>query len=611
MMTAWIVESALRSLMMAAVVWAGIKLLRVRNVTVQKMAWGLVLMAAVAMPGLVRWYLPRSRVAVVVPVQKFVPRTVSVSDLSQPLSTIANTTTITVLPSPTETPTPVKRWTVNPRKRLIAPVYLAVCAVLLLRLIFGLLMALRILHRAEKASALLEPRASVRISADVQTPVTIGSTIVLPESHDNWNLDKLRVVLAHERSHVRQGDFYLQLIAGLHVAFFWFSPLSWWLKKEISDLGEAISDRAALDEAQSRANYAEVLVEFAAIRRRPLAGVAMARSSNIRRRIDRLLVEQKFRSAFTTCKWHLAVAAALVPAALVVAVALVRVDAAEALQAPVAALQRVAPVKETIATLPVLATHASIPAVPAAIMRDVVPELAQAKVTTDSVHIHEFSDDDENSYVIVTGDSTNAMGSWHSGNSFDKVKGKMHGNYIWFERDGKSYVIDDPALVAKAREYFKPMEELGRRQGELGEEQGRLGEEQGRLGEMQAMASAPSPDFSKEMANLQVALKNMQAQKLQGEIKEEDLSVMQDKLADLQDKIAEMQGKFGDVQAKIGEKQAEFGDQQAKLGEKQEKLGEQQAALGEQQEALSKEATQKMKALIDSAMQQGKARIFQ
>ncbi len=119
MMTAWIVESALRSLMMAAVVWAGIKLLRVRNVAVQKMAWGLVLMAAVAMPVLVRWYLPQSRAAVVVPVQKFVPRTVSVPDLSQPLSTTANTTTITVLPSPTETPTPVKRWTVNPWKRLI------------------------------------------------------------------------------------------------------------------------------------------------------------------------------------------------------------------------------------------------------------------------------------------------------------------------------------------------------------------------------------------------------------------------------------------------------------------------------------------------------------
>jgi hypothetical protein len=501
----------------------------------------------------------------------------------------------------------VKRWNLHGWKSLIVPVYLAICAVLLLRLIFGLVMALRILYRAEQASVLLEPRASVRVSPDIQTPVTIGSTIVLPESHDEWNLHKRRVVLAHELSHVRQGDFYLQLIAGLHVAFFWFSPLSWWLKKEISDLGEAISDRAALDEAQSRANYAEVLVEFAAMRRRPLAGVAMARSSNIRRRIDRLLVEQKFRSAFTTCRWHLAGAAVLVPVALGAAVALVRVDPAEAMQAPVAALQRVAPVPHTVATIPVLAAHASIPALPASSVRAALPVPAQATAATDSVQIHS-TDDDENSYAIVTADSTNVMGSWHSGYSFDKVKGKMHGNYIWFERGGKSYVIDDPGLVAQAREYFKPIEDLGRRQGELGEEQGRLGEEQGRLGELQAKATAPPPDFSKEMADLQAALRELQQRKLQAEVRQEDLSDMQSGLADLQGKLADMQGKFGDAQAKIGEKQAGYGDQQAKLGEQQAKLGEQQAALGEQQAALSKVAEQKMKSLIGSAMQQGKAR---
>lgn len=50
MMTAGIFESALRSLLMAAAVWTGIKLLRVRNVAVRKTAWVLVLMAAVAMP---------------------------------------------------------------------------------------------------------------------------------------------------------------------------------------------------------------------------------------------------------------------------------------------------------------------------------------------------------------------------------------------------------------------------------------------------------------------------------------------------------------------------------------------------------------------------------
>jgi len=597
-------ESAFRSLMMATVVWAGIKVLRVNNVVVQKTAWILVLIASLAMPGLMQWNLPQHRAAVVVPVQELMPRVVDTPAVS--------TTTITVFPSAMATSAPIKRWSLSDWKSFVAPVYLTICAVLLLRLIVGLAMAYRIWHRAEPASVLLEPRASVRISADLQTPVTIGSSVVLPESFSEWDLHKLRVVLAHERSHVRQGDFYWQLLTGVHAALFWFSPLSWWLKKEISDLGEAISDGAAIAEARSRANYAEVLVEFAAERQRPLTGVAMARSSNIRRRVDRLLVEQKFRNAFTTCKWHLAAASVLVPVALVAAIALVRVQAAEAMKLQETALPQVASVAHTVAVVPALTAHTA--AVHAEIARSVTsvlahPVLAQAKASQDSVNIHESTDDDSNSYAIVAGNSTNIHGSWHSGSAFDQVKSKMHGNYIWFERDGKSYVIDDPALVGQAREYFKPMEELGRRQGELGAQQGRLGEEQGRLGELQARASAPSPDLSKEMADLQASLKKLQDQKVQQDVKQDDLSDMQGKLADLQGKLAEMQAKFGDAQAKIGEKQAEFGDQQAKLGEQQAKLGEQQAALGAQQAQLSQVASQKMKALIDSAMQQGKARL--
>jgi beta-lactamase regulating signal transducer with metallopeptidase domain len=610
MMTAWMLESAFRSLMMATVVWAGIKVLRVNNVVVQKTAWILVLIAALAMPGLMRWNLPQPRAAVVVPVQELIPGVVD--------TPAVNTTTITVFPPPMETSAPIKRWSLSDWKSFVAPVYLTICAVLLLRLIVGLAMAFRIWHRAEPASSLLEPRASVRISADLQTPVTIGSSVVLPESFSEWDLHKLRVVLAHERSHVRQGDFYWQLLTGVYAALFWFSPLSWWLKKEISDLGEAISDGAAIAEAQSRANYAEVLVEFAAERQRPLAGVAMARSSNIRRRVDRLLVEKKFRNAFTTCKWHLAAASVLVPVALVAAIALVRVQAAEAMKLPETALPQIAPIAQAVAVVPALVAHTPVAPIPAAVHAEIArsvtpalvhPVLAQAKASSGSVNIHESTDDDSNSYAIVAGDSTNMYGSWHSGNAFDQVKSKMHGNYIWFERDGKSYVIDDPALVTQAREYFKPMEELGRRQGELGEQQGRLGEEQGRLGELQAKASAPSPDLSKEMADLQASLKKLQDQKLQQDVKQDDLSDMQGRLADLQGKLGEMQAKFGDAQAKIGEKQAEFGDQQAKLGEKQAKLGEQQAALGAQQEQLSQVATQKMKALIDSAMQHGKARL--
>ena len=610
MMTAWMLESAFRSLMMAMLVWAGIRMLRVSSVAVQKTAWTLVLIASLAMPGLMRWpvlmhwKVLQPKTAVVVPVQQWMPKVVD--------TPVASTTTVTVFPA-AETPVQAERWRLSEWRSLVAPIYLAICMLLLLRLMVGLAMAFRIWHRAEPASVLLEPRASVRISDDLQTPVTIGSSVVLPESYSEWELHKLRVVLAHERSHVRQGDFYWQLLAGLHAAIFWFSPLSWWLQKEISDLGEAISDGAALTDAQSPTTYAEVLVEFAAERQRPLAGVAMARSSNLRRRVDRLLVEQKFRSAFTTCRWHLAAASLLVPVALVAAIALVRVQAAEAMQIPNAALPQVAPIAHAIVAIPTLALRTPTVAIRAAIVRAVTPApalpmLAQAKTSQDSIQIHESQDDDSNSYAIVTGNASNISGSWHSGSAFDKVKSKMHGNYIWFERNGKSYVIDDPALVAQAQEYFKPMQELGRRQGELGEEQGRLGEEQGRLGELQEKATAPSPDLSKEMADLQAALKKLQDQKLLKDVKQDDLSGMQESLANVQGKLAEIQGKFGDVQARIGEKQAEFGNQQAKLGEQQARLGQQQAALGAQQEQLSQVATQKMKALIDSAVKNGKAR---
>ncbi len=64
----------------------------------------------------------------------------------------------------------------------------------------------------------------VRTSRDVNIPFTIGLGIVLPSSFDSWDSAKLQMVLAHERSHILQADSFLQLLASLHSAFFWFSP---------------------------------------------------------------------------------------------------------------------------------------------------------------------------------------------------------------------------------------------------------------------------------------------------------------------------------------------------------------------------------------------------
>ena len=89
----------------------------------------------------------------------------------------------------------------------------------------------------------------------------------MPADYEEWETEKLRIVLAHEGSHIRQGDFYLQLLAGLHASVFWFSPLGWWLKRKLSELGETISDRPGLEEAASSSSYAQLLLEFAALPR--------------------------------------------------------------------------------------------------------------------------------------------------------------------------------------------------------------------------------------------------------------------------------------------------------------------------------------------------------
>jgi hypothetical protein len=163
-------------------------------------------------------------------------------------------------------------------------------------------------------------------------------------------------VLAHERSHIRQGDFYLQLLAGLYAALFWISPLGWWLKRELAELAEAISDRAGIEEARSRTSYAQILLQFATAPRPVALGVAMARSGSLTRRIERLLNDHAFRQAFAGGRRAL-FAVVLVPVAFFAATAMVRVQAATSS----ASVAGVAPVSRSSAPAPTLETAAIYP----------------------------------------------------------------------------------------------------------------------------------------------------------------------------------------------------------------------------------------------------------
>ena len=245
--------------------------------------------------------------------------------------------------------------------------YLGVFAALLLRMLFGLVSALGLWLTAEPAEALGEQDAGVRVRASprVASPVNIGSGIVLPADYMSWDEEKLRIVLAHERSHIRQGDFYLQLAAAFYASLFWFSPLGWWLKRKLYELGEAISDRAGLQQAASRSSYAQVLLEFAALPRPTLTGVAMARTSHLSQRIERLLNESSFRHSFAAAGRRALLAVLLVPVALFAATALVRVEASvETAQKPAAITGQSTPEQVTETAVPSTAPNAAQDAAP-------------------------------------------------------------------------------------------------------------------------------------------------------------------------------------------------------------------------------------------------------
>jgi len=391
MISSLLLEAALRSVLLALAVWAGLRIFGVKNVLAQKAAWGLVLVSALGMPLLLpyaaHWSVLPANVRVVIPDDpqtlleelqariKTLPQPKPLSELAPATQTAApaengdpDRKALTADRADTRAAAPVKS---NPRiqvsntydvyepasltnaanasaavlpatdaaphittKTILTALfwfYLAVAGVLTLRLLCGFIAALHLLHTAKPIT--IDPSIpssaalKLRSSTSVASPVTICSSVVLPADYKTWDTNKLRIVIAHERSHIRQGDFYLQLLAGVYASAVWFSPLGWWLKRKLSDLAEAISDRAGLEQAADRTAYAQILLEFAAAPRPTLIGVAMARSGSLSRRIERLLNDASFRQAFAGTRRGLA-AVAVVPVALFIATAFVRVEAA-------------------------------------------------------------------------------------------------------------------------------------------------------------------------------------------------------------------------------------------------------------------------------------------
>jgi hypothetical protein len=328
-MLALLVESALRSFLLGAAVWVGLRLLRVKNPHMQMTAWTLVLLASLAMPAVMRVVTvtipaapPAPLAQMIWPAPAIIPPVIEGTPQPAPPSLSEPRTAEKAAPAPRDGIEAVARSTVDWRTAATA-VYALVGAMLLARLVIGVVLTWRLARAARPVRAGWAAGVDVRVSDVVGVPVTFGSTILLPAEYIGWSTAKRRAVLAHERAHVAHADFYLLLFAAINRAVFWFNPFAWWQFAWLAELAEIISDDAALETLEDRPSYAGILLDVARRRQRAPAALAMARPSTVRQRVERILAA---REAPARANWRqrALVAGALLPLVALCAVTVAR-----------------------------------------------------------------------------------------------------------------------------------------------------------------------------------------------------------------------------------------------------------------------------------------------
>jgi beta-lactamase regulating signal transducer with metallopeptidase domain/thiol-disulfide isomerase/thioredoxin/protocatechuate 3,4-dioxygenase beta subunit len=189
---------------------------------------------------------------------------------------------------------------------LVLGVYLAVAALLVLRLAASLRAVERLRRGCERVEAPawtealerwrsrlgIARRVALLASDRVSVPVVVGwlgPAVVLPralgQSADERLVD---AVLLHELAHVRRGDFGWNLALRLVQAVYWPHPLVWPVGWFISAVREQACDDLCVHVLGGAAGYRASLVEVASglVRRpEPALGLAMARATRLGRRL--------------------------------------------------------------------------------------------------------------------------------------------------------------------------------------------------------------------------------------------------------------------------------------------------------------------------------------
>lgn len=686
---ALILDAAFRSLLLGCFLAAALSVFRVRAVRAKLVAWRGLLLAAVAMP-LLLWLSPAVPLPVPVPSFSRTANSAAVGAVAPPLANapmpalsleevrgLPDRSAATAETNPQLPLAPVPGFTLPPAPATLswplfaAVLYLALALIFCARLLIGVYFGSRLRHAAEaipdaeplillaaasRASGLRSlPRLSQ--SEAVAVPVTLGilrPVILLPASWRDWERDELAAVLTHEASHVARRDAFIQLLALVHRAVFWISPLSWWLNRHLADLAEQASDEAALASGADRTRYAHALVGFladleAAPSRVWWHGVAMAKAGDGEKRVDRILAWKPSTPRQTSKYLAAALIAVCVPAvALSVAAHPSAYDpqdiAAPPAPAPPPPPQQLTPPEQVpvlapgpvaapaslsaavpappVPVQPMPAAPTAVPGLPNAPAMAIPdpPQPAQAQTPAPPtfaappppVPVSPSAGDwgDLGMYgpywpwgpqfMIVTRGSNKLLmiGTiWGpDAEHVDELRSKIPGDFIWFEHDGKSYIVRDQAIVNRAKQIWDQRTDSAKRQQELQAKEQQLSRQmREQVQQKMQEVRVKIPDMSAELKQLQSEVKELNAK-----------GATAQQLGDLQRQVGELQQALGE--ARWNSNMDEINHRAGELGGQMGEIGRQIGEIARQSVEQARQSSEQMRQLFDQAIANGKAK---
>lgn len=479
------------------------------------------------------------------------------------------------------------------------------------------------LRLAAEAHGLREP-PRLRLSSSIDSPQLVGPwhpVLLLPATPSHsMHADELDMALTHELVHLQRKDLWWGLLPAVAQHLFFFHPLAHLAAHEYALAREAACDAAVIAGNRHCAHdYGRLLVRLG-VAPRPSAGLASA-SPTFRILKRRLVMLQNTATTPRVVALLLTVAVAalgVVPYRIVAATqvgtaapvaqhgkststpeagepagraplaettelaALAELGTPASAAAPVATVSpgtstyEMAPPppppaptvpKRTPPAPPATPTPSTAPAPPAPATAP-TPSAVPAPPAPPAIGLTTrgtlmLASNNDQAYVLLQGNN-----SLMNGSMFDMAEARRQQRngeeLLWFRKGKASYVVRDPAVLARFHAAFDETSALADAQGKLGDRQGELGEQQGKLGERQGAIG---------MQQAELAIGKAQAER----------------------------------QAALAAQQRGMAEQAQSLAERQAVMAREQAKLAARQAAASARTAREVKKLIDEALAKGVA----